>query len=388
MTETLRNGLIAEYLFQGGAQDTGSTGNYNGQVHGAFLTADRFGKPESAYEFNGRDNYILVQPAPKLNKEGFSLSVWVRYGRDAKLSGWNNAIVSQDGHHGRRVFQLSTHQHHVTWHRFFQSEEVFIQEPVNTGHWDHYVTVYDGSKHKLFRNGILLCEKPGGFEPNDEEPLFIGRKSTDEAYFFFRGAIDDVRIYDRALQDDEIIALFTENGWENPKLAASAQKAKTDSNNVEIKHKREPNQKLWVENSNFAHSVFVNCRAEDVKFYDVSLPGLSIECADLRRTRLNNINFSGSKISDADLSDLEIDGAQLGGAYIHNIGMPPKGHPAYVEGAKQRPLRFENCDLQGSTLHHCNLSGTAIEQCNLQGTTIDGISIEELLDTYHRSRSS
>ncbi|WP_199614121.1 LamG-like jellyroll fold domain-containing protein [Paenibacillus alkalitolerans] len=384
--DSLRNGLIAEFLFDGNALDTGNSGNYSGQVYGAVPTADRFGNPGSAYEFDGINDYILVQPAPKLNKEAFSLSVWVRYGRDAKLSWWNNAIISQDGHEGRRVFQLSTYDNRVTWHRFFQSDEVFVQEPVRTGLWEHYVTVFDGSTHKLYRNGILMTEKPGRLEPNEEEPLYIGRKSTDEPYFFFHGAIDDIRMYDRPLTDDEIIALYTENGWDNPKFIAAAQRAKSGSDSVEIKHKREPNQKLRVENTNFAYSIFVNCRAEDVKFHDVSMPDLSIECADLRRTRLHNVNFSNGKISDANLSDLEIDGAQLGGAYIHNIGLPPKGHPAFVEGAKQRPLRFENCDLQGSKIENCNLSGVAIERCNVQGTTIDGISVEALLDAYKLSR--
>jgi hypothetical protein len=40
------------------------------------------------------------------------------------------------------------------------------------------------------------------------QPLHIGRKGTDEAHFFFRGAIDDVRIYDRALDAAEIGHLF------------------------------------------------------------------------------------------------------------------------------------------------------------------------------------
>jgi uncharacterized protein YjbI with pentapeptide repeats len=40
--------------------------------------------------------------------------------------------------------------------------------------------------------------------------------------------------------------------------------------------------------------------------------------------QLNDVSATGVKIVNANLSDLEIEGAQLGGAYIHNIGMPPK----------------------------------------------------------------
>ena len=92
-----------------------------------------------------------------------------------------------------------------------------------------------------------------------------------------------------------------------------------------------------------------------------------------------DVNMANCKITDANLSDLEIEGAQLGGAYIHNIGMPPKGHPNYDPNAKQRPLKFEDCDLSGSTITNCNLSGLDINDCNITGLRINGILIEELL---------
>jgi uncharacterized protein YjbI with pentapeptide repeats len=92
-----------------------------------------------------------------------------------------------------------------------------------------------------------------------------------------------------------------------------------------------------------------------------------------------DVSATGVKMKDANLSGLEIEGAQLGGAYIHNIGMPPEGHPAYDPAARQRPLKFENCDLNGSTLTNCNLSNLSIADCNLSGMTINGILVEDLL---------
>jgi len=44
--------------------------------------------------------------------------------------------------------------------------------------------------------------------------MHIGRKGSAEPHFFFRGAIDDLRIYDRALHDREIDLLAREGGWE------------------------------------------------------------------------------------------------------------------------------------------------------------------------------
>jgi uncharacterized protein YjbI with pentapeptide repeats len=99
----------------------------------------------------------------------------------------------------------------------------------------------------------------------------------------------------------------------------------------------------------------------------------------MNNANIENVCATGVKIMDANLSDLEIEGAQLGGAYIHNIGMPPEGHPAYDPAAKQRPLKFENCDLNGSTITDCNLSNISIDNCNLSGMKINGILVEDLL---------
>ncbi|SHM58123.1 Pentapeptide repeat-containing protein [Mucilaginibacter sp. OK098] len=98
---------------------------------------------------------------------------------------------------------------------------------------------------------------------------------------------------------------------------------------------------------------------------------------------IEDVCATGVKIMDANLSDLEIEGAQLGGAYIHNIGMPPKGHPNYDPAAKQRPLTFENCDLNNSTITDCNLNNVSITDCNLTGMTINGILVEDLLKAYN-----
>ncbi|WP_114938976.1 pentapeptide repeat-containing protein [Mucilaginibacter endophyticus] len=121
---------------------------------------------------------------------------------------------------------------------------------------------------------------------------------------------------------------------------------------------------------------------------------LDVKCAmlngsTLEQVMMNNASFkdvciTGLKIEDANLSDLEIKYAQLGGAYIHDIGMPPEGHPAYDPDAKQRPLKFENCDLQGSTITDCNLSNVSISDCNLSGMKINGIEVADLLKAYQQ----
>jgi uncharacterized protein YjbI with pentapeptide repeats len=110
----------------------------------------------------------------------------------------------------------------------------------------------------------------------------------------------------------------------------------------------------------------------------------TFEMCKLERLYFNDVNMSGTRIVNANLSDLEIEGAQLGGAWIHNIGLPPEGHPFYQPGVKQRPLKFEDCYLAGTEIINCNLSNVSISDCNVTGMTINGISVEELLKSYQK----
>ena len=110
------------------------------------------------------------------------------------------------------------------------------------------------------------------------------------------------------------------------------------------------------------------------------LDGSTFVMLKMSNASFNDVDLSKLKITNANLSDLEIEGAQLGGAHIHNIGMPPKDHPAYDAAARQRPLRFDDCDLNHSTINNCNLQGVAITNCDTTGMTINGILVDDLLN--------
>ncbi|MGO4376367.1 LamG domain-containing protein, partial [Paenibacillus sp. MCAF20] len=141
-------------------------------MKGATLCEDRFGRPNNAYAFDGKDDYIVAQPAPLLNEEGFSLSVWCSFGSTTKFEGWHSAIVSQDGHHARRVFQLSTLDASITFHRFMSYPEPYAEGPIHRNYWYHLAITYDGSHFRLYRNGQLVSEEQGRLKPDGEEPLY------------------------------------------------------------------------------------------------------------------------------------------------------------------------------------------------------------------------
>jgi uncharacterized protein YjbI with pentapeptide repeats len=130
--------------------------------------------------------------------------------------------------------------------------------------------------------------------------------------------------------------------------------------------------------------LFETKRILDVNSTSIEDSKFVMICMD--RSHFRDVSAQKVKIMDTNLSDIEIEGAQLGGAFIHNIGMPPKGHPMYDPDAKQRPLRFENCDLNNSGITNCNLSGVTIDDCNLSEMKINGILVEDLLKQYNTGK--
>jgi len=68
-------GLVAYYPFNGNANDMSGNAN-NGTVHGATLTTDRFGNPNSAYSFDGLSNYIEVPHTLQLNAFPITINTW------------------------------------------------------------------------------------------------------------------------------------------------------------------------------------------------------------------------------------------------------------------------------------------------------------------------
>lgn len=90
----------------------------------------------------------------------------------------------------------------------------YFREPITVNEWIFITGVIQDGILKIYKNGVLkdtsynyTQENPiGVIIPEDgNAPLNIGKRDYPE---FFMGRIDDVRIYTRALSDDEILALY------------------------------------------------------------------------------------------------------------------------------------------------------------------------------------
>ncbi|HNQ88446.1 MAG TPA: LamG domain-containing protein [Verrucomicrobiota bacterium] len=211
----LTEGLVAYYPFNGNANDASGSGN-NGNVIGAQLAADRFGSASSSYSFNGIDNYINVPNSPSFNfGEHITISAWIDadYLRPSQAAGGMPVAVVSKGYDGGTM----------DWHFAVNGQQQRPVIAINDGWvywdstpvvqaqvWQQVVYTYDGSAMKTYLNGVQTGQQAasGTFRVS-ASPLWIGAYYPSYFACFFPGKLDDIRIYNRALSQAEVQALFT-----------------------------------------------------------------------------------------------------------------------------------------------------------------------------------
>lgn len=76
----------------------------------------------------------------------------------------------------------------------------------NDGDWHHIVVTFDGAEGKLYLDGVNYVDIPvSGELSSEDEPLHIGDGRNER---HFSGAVDEARIYNRALSEDEVVQNF------------------------------------------------------------------------------------------------------------------------------------------------------------------------------------
>ena len=201
----LNNGMVAYYPFNGDSKDESGNGN-DGVVNGAALTKDRFGIDNSAYNFDGENNYIEVANSNSLNPDYISISAWV----NPTINNNDSPVVTKyRSANGDRSYWLYIYTSGIKGPRFrvYTSHgiaDAAITELIETNKWSHIVGTYGGNEAMLYINGKLVkTSSVSGSLRSNSLPLRIGA-STENTMTYFNGKIDEVRIYNRKLTGEEI----------------------------------------------------------------------------------------------------------------------------------------------------------------------------------------
>lgn len=214
----LQQGLVVCYPFSGDANDGSGNGNH-GSVNGATLTEDRFGNANSAYRFDGINDYIII-PENSLKNNNYTYSFWAKPS-SIPPSPNSYALLSIGGPGADQGVTLSNNYiggsigwAMVSYNRnggAISSNSVGSLPVVGT--WYHIVQSRSNSTVNFYVNGVLIGVRStngqlAGYSVHSPGATIGCRSSLIQ---FFHGSIDDVRIYNRALSETEVTALYMNN---------------------------------------------------------------------------------------------------------------------------------------------------------------------------------
>lgn len=213
--QSINDSLLLYLPFNGNANDASGHGN-NGVVHNATLTADRHGAANGAYDFNGTDAYIEIPASPSLSRiytaNEVTIAAWINirnwynnwnvfavFEQYDPATDWGSVLLEANWSSGGILFESGYNTNYIgcdyTWH---------------FNEWHHLAVTYSTLKDsaKFYVDGSLLCVKEyqSAFTPDLTNPYVVGRSLSgpDE---YSDGMIDEVRIYNRALRDNELAVL-------------------------------------------------------------------------------------------------------------------------------------------------------------------------------------
>lgn len=218
---TSDSALVAYYPLNGNANDE-SGNEFHGTVLGPQPTSDHLNNQNSAYLFDGIDDVITTSPGIQgaFNiSDNITIAAWVRI--DDVNNSWQ-AIISNAEYAGYELgyYGNFSKKYYIDFHINNDNYKCFsINIPVQS-EWVHLVGIYSHTPGnngviKLYLNGTLqdINSEGGDYSiTNSTEVLSIG--ANPSAYktiyrHFFNGAIDEVRIYNRVLDESEIEYLYT-----------------------------------------------------------------------------------------------------------------------------------------------------------------------------------
>jgi hypothetical protein len=210
-------GLIAHWTFDEGTGTTvaDSASGYNGTVVGATWAAGKIG---GALYFNGTSNYVQVPHNSNLNITGnITIAAWVNFAQGGNGTvGSAQCMVTKCVNNGSTYnpFDFRTTGRTLPSLTMVRASSYGFQgqdstKTMSINEW-HFVAVSVSNRTSTFYVDGVATSKTGNLFPipaGNTRPLYIGCR---EDGYFFKGLLDDVRIYNSALDSNEIAELYNE----------------------------------------------------------------------------------------------------------------------------------------------------------------------------------
>jgi hypothetical protein len=202
-TSQTPNGLVAAFSFNQGSgvqvPDASGQGNTGTISSATWTTAGKFG---AALSFNGSSSWVTVADAASLDlTTGMTIEAWVN---PSSGSGWRSVVLKERaGGLAYALYSANNGSRPAGYVHTSTDIGASGTSAVPFNVWTHLALTYDGATIRLFVNGVQVGSRAAaGAAVVTSGALRIGGNSVWGEYF--KGKIDEVRIYNRALTAAQI----------------------------------------------------------------------------------------------------------------------------------------------------------------------------------------
>jgi len=200
---------VSRYEFEGDVTDSWGTNDGTDNTSAGFVDGV-FGQ---AKDFDGSDDYVDLPDLGLSTTSDFSISFW---SNPTDFSSVMYPIGLYDG--SDDIFFVEYQTDGTLQVRLGHTGGTSIQYTTSAtfpSDWHKIGLVWDSANTELslYKSGSLVRKDSASVDDpfDDTENIDLGRRSDGQGFFF--GALDDVRIYDKALTDSKVEQLFNKGSY-------------------------------------------------------------------------------------------------------------------------------------------------------------------------------
>ncbi len=206
--DPLTDGLVAWWRMDDGAGNTATDSTStaaDGSINGATWTT---GRRAGALQFSGGQSIHCGRRASLGGTTPFTITAWVRVNAGTSQEGTIIQQRASDGWNGQYRFYVSS-TGRIGFYVYGNSAQQFNftgSTAINNGQWHHVAAVRDANGNAyLYLDGVLNGSVTGTTQRSLSSSISVGiGADIRDSNRFFRGRLDDIRIYNRQLSAEEI----------------------------------------------------------------------------------------------------------------------------------------------------------------------------------------
>lgn len=210
LSQSAEKGLVAYWAFEDEKGDTASDSSGNG--HDGKLLGDpqwTDGYFGGGLEFDQVEDEVNIPFHKNLNLDTFTVTAWANV--DPGSANHRAVISSRDEPpvSGYIIYAEPGNKWQF-WTGIGNRWSPITGPAINLGEWDHLAGTYADGQQKFYVNGELVGEVDAEPTLNTKQEFLIGAGANerDPHTYLFKGIIDEVRIYDRELSEDEVATVM------------------------------------------------------------------------------------------------------------------------------------------------------------------------------------